>query len=114
MDPTCGMTSAKDTVYDLDALIGNSIRKNSNRGSRFSVPALRFESRFESGNLRKAVRTGEREYDLILTPDVSTAKHHQWFYFEVAGMEAAAKYVFNIVNYEKTNSQFNFGKRASL
>ena len=46
-------------------------------------PPLRFESRFESGNLRRAFRTGEREYELLITPDVNTAGHHQWFYFQV-------------------------------
>lgn len=70
---------------------------------------LSFESRFESGNLRKAMRIGELEYDLVLTPDVNSAKHHQWFYFEVSRMRADAQYVFNIVNYEKANSQYNFG-----
>jgi hypothetical protein len=67
-------------------------------------------SRFESGNLRKSIRVGDLEYDLILTADVNSFKNHQWFYFEVAGMEAMKKYVFNIVNYEKTNSQYNFGE----
>ena len=68
--------------------------------------------RFEGGNLRKAIRTGEREYDLILTPDANAANHHQWFYFQVSGMEAGAgqRYIFNIINYEKANSQFNYGK----
>ncbi len=50
------------------------------------VPALKFESRFESGNLRRALRSGEREYDLVLTPDANTgpsARHAQWFYFQV-------------------------------
>ena len=71
---------------------------------------LRFESRFESGNLRKVIQTGKHEFDLILTPDVNSSKHHQWFYFEVSNMRAGVNYTFNIINYEKTNSQFNFGE----
>ena len=73
---------------------------------------IHHHKRFESGNLRKAIRTGEREYDLILTPDANTANHHQWFYFQVSGMEAGAgqKYIFNVINYEKANSQFNYGE----
>lgn len=45
---------------------------------------LVFESRFESGNLRRAVQVYEYEYDLILKPDVNTRGHTQWFYFSVA------------------------------
>lgn len=52
----------------------------------------------------------EFEYDLILNPDVNTNHHHQWFYFEVSNMVADVPYRFNIVNCEKLNSQFNFGK----
>ena len=71
-----------------------------------------FSNRFESGNLRKAIRTGEKEYDLVLTPDCNTSNYHQWFYFEVSGMEAGSgqKYIFNIINYEKANSQYNYGE----
>jgi len=52
----------------------------------------------------------EFEYDLILNPDVNINHHHQWFYFEVSNMVAGSPYRFNIVNCEKLNSQFNFGK----
>lgn len=45
---------------------------------------LVFESRFESGNLRRAVQVYEHEYDLILKPDVNTRGHTQWFYFSVS------------------------------
>ncbi len=44
---------------------------------------LFFESRFESGNLRRATATGEFEYDLLLQTDLYTSKHTQWFYFRV-------------------------------
>jgi len=50
------------------------------------------------------------EYDLVLSPDINTNNHHQWFYFEVGGMEAGVPYRFNIINCEKGNSQFNFGE----
>ena len=33
---------------------------------------LYFESRFESGNLRRAIQVYEFEYDLILKPDYNT------------------------------------------
>lgn len=75
---------------------------------------LIFESRFESGNLRKAIQVGLREYDLILMPDVNSNKHHQWFYFEIGGMETDVVYTFNIVNCEKQNSQFNYGMKPIM
>lgn len=52
----------------------------------------------------------EYEYDLVLSPDMNTNHHHQWFYFCVSNMVADAKYRFNIVNCEKPNSQFNYGE----
>ena len=91
-------------VYDLDELIADdklffrTTRDNSNLTNSDEehvqnfqeIPTdavesctLTFESRFECGNLRKAIHTGGRQYDLIITPDVNSDKHHQWFYFQV-------------------------------
>ncbi|XP_072441961.1 cytosolic carboxypeptidase 1 isoform X6 [Chiloscyllium punctatum] len=87
-------------VYDLDFL-------------SYPVPedgeTLRFNSQFESGNLRKAIQIRKFEYDLILNSDINSNHHHQWFYFEVSGMRNAVPYRFNIINCEKSNSQFNYG-----
>ncbi|XP_063053479.1 cytosolic carboxypeptidase 4 isoform X2 [Engraulis encrasicolus] len=76
--------------------------------------SLRFFSNFECGNLRKAVQVRRFEYDLILNADANTSMHHQWFYFEVSGMMANVPYRFNIINCEKTNSQFNYGMQPVL
>lgn len=75
---------------------------------------LKFESRFESGNLRKAIQVRDYEYDLVLNPDINCKHHHQWFYFEVSNMDAETPYKFNIVNCEKINSQFNFGMQPVM
>uniref|UniRef100_F6SUI8 tubulin-glutamate carboxypeptidase n=1 Tax=Ornithorhynchus anatinus TaxID=9258 RepID=F6SUI8_ORNAN len=75
---------------------------------------LRFFSRFESGNLRKAIQVREFEYDLLMNADVNTAQHQQWFYFEVSGMKAAVPYRFNVINCEKVNSQFNYGMQPTM
>ncbi|XP_059825809.1 cytosolic carboxypeptidase 1 isoform X3 [Hypanus sabinus] len=88
------------TVYDLDFL-SYPIPENGE--------TLRFNSQFESGNLRKAVQIRKFEYDLILNSDINSNHHHQWFYFEVSGMRNAIPYRFNIINCEKSNSQFNYG-----
>ncbi|XP_043794374.1 cytosolic carboxypeptidase 1-like isoform X5 [Apis laboriosa] len=127
-----GSLLTPEVVYDLDAITSSSHNNASsteeqklidhhlcnwdeNRiGKRsFDNKHLHFESRFESGNLRKVIQIGVREYDLILTPDVNSGSRHQWFYFEVSNMEALA-YTFNIINCEKANSQFNFGMKPIL
>ncbi|XP_014480717.1 PREDICTED: cytosolic carboxypeptidase 1-like isoform X2 [Dinoponera quadriceps] len=119
-------SAVQEVVYDLDALVGPACRQGRDArlldncdekriGKRvLDTKQLQFESRFESGNLRKAIQIGLREYDLILTPDVNSGSRHQWFYFEVSNMEANAPYTFNIVNCEKANSQFNFGMKPIL
>lgn len=48
-----------------------------------SDKTLIFESRFESGNLRRAVQVGEYEYDLILKYDYGTNNYTQWYFFKV-------------------------------
>lgn len=79
-----------------------------------AVNHLNFESRFESGNLRRAIQASKTEYDLILNADVNSSHHYQWFYFEVSNMEANTPYVFNIINNEKPNSEFNFGMKPVM
>ena len=65
---------------------------------------------------RKAIQIRDREYNLVLNPDVNSYKYHQWFYFQVSNMVSGehAPYIFNIINYEKTNSQFNFGMQPVM
>ncbi|XP_077173476.1 cytosolic carboxypeptidase 4 isoform X2 [Paroedura picta] len=75
---------------------------------------LKFFSKFESGNLCKAIQMREFEYDLILNADVNTSQHQQWFYFEVSAMKSATPYRFNIINCEKPNSQFNYGMQPVM
>ncbi|KAM7003446.1 LOW QUALITY PROTEIN: cytosolic carboxypeptidase 4-like [Tautogolabrus adspersus] len=76
--------------------------------------SLRFYSKFESGNLRKAVQVRRYEYDLILNADANCSQHTQWFYFEVSNMHRDVPYRFNVINCEKTNSQFNYGMQPVL
>lgn len=117
-----------NVVYDLDALLAE-LTPQSRTENKYRLlnlddihvdrkitphSHLCFESRFESGNLRKAIQVGAREYDLILMPDVNSSHHHQWFYFEVSNMEARVPYVFNIANCEKQNSQFNYGMKPIM
>ncbi|XP_022821510.1 cytosolic carboxypeptidase 4-like isoform X5 [Spodoptera litura] len=123
-----------ETVYDLDQLCSASANTDSGAQKSFSSESigltntdeqeitkvnsyssrLAFESRFESGNLRKVIQVGPREYELILMPDVNSTKRHQWFYFEVRNMQQGRPYIFNIVNCEKSDSQFNFGMKPVM
>lgn len=53
---------------------------------------LIFESRFESGNLAKAVKITPTYYELYLRPDMYTNRHTQWFYFQVRNTKKGLSY----------------------
>ncbi|XP_051778387.1 cytosolic carboxypeptidase 2 isoform X1 [Erpetoichthys calabaricus] len=75
---------------------------------------LLFESRFESGNLQKAVRVGLNDYELTLQTDLYTNKHTQWFYFRVQNMKPGITYRFTIINLMKSNSLYNMGMKPLM
>eukprot|EP00741_Cyanophora_paradoxa_P005167 tig00000863_g5009.t1 len=72
---------------------------------------LLFESRFESGNLRRAIQIYPEEYDLILRPDINTRGHTQWYYFQIKNARKGVKYKFNVINMVKSDSLYNQGMR---
>ncbi|XP_018415221.1 PREDICTED: cytosolic carboxypeptidase 2, partial [Nanorana parkeri] len=75
---------------------------------------LQFESRFESGNLHKAVKVGTYEYELTLRTDLYTSKHTQWFYFQVKNTKKGVPYRFTITNLMKSNSLYNAGMKPLM
>ncbi|RLV97261.1 hypothetical protein DV515_00011924 [Chloebia gouldiae] len=75
---------------------------------------LLFESRFESGNLQKAIKVGPYEYVLMLQPDLYTAKHTQWFYFRVQNTRQEPLYRFTIANMAKPKSLYGQGLQPLL
>ncbi|XP_060628654.2 cytosolic carboxypeptidase 2 isoform X2 [Anolis sagrei] len=75
---------------------------------------LLFESRFESGNLQKAVRVGKYEYELTLRTDLYTSKHTQWYYFRVQNTRKDVTYRFTIVNLMKAKSLYSIGMKPLL
>ncbi|XP_054442939.1 cytosolic carboxypeptidase 2 [Pteronotus mesoamericanus] len=75
---------------------------------------LLFESRFESGNLQKAVRVDTYEYELTLRTDLYTNKHTQWFYFRVQNTRKDATYRFTIVNLLKPKSLYTIGMKPLM
>ena len=51
-----------------------------------SLPLISYaaaQARFESGNLKSAIRVAEHEYDCTLRNDMFTDGHTQWFFFSV-------------------------------
>lgn len=75
---------------------------------------LCFESRFESGNLRRAIQVYEFEYDLILKPDHLTKGNNQWFYFRLSNTRKGRTYRFNIINLLKPDSLYNHGMQPLM
>lgn len=75
---------------------------------------LIFESRFESGNLHRAIKVGEFEYDLHLKNDYGTTGYTQWYHFRVQNTKANQTYRFNIVNLMKPDSNYNQGMKPLL
>jgi hypothetical protein len=79
-----------------------------------SESCLRFDSRFESGNLRKAVMVSECEYDLYLEYDLETQGHTQWYYFNVESYKQNHRVRLNIVNLMKYESLYNNGLKPVI
>ena len=48
-----------------------------------SDDTLVFESRFESGNLRRAIQLDKYEYELSLKSDFGTNNSTQWYFFRI-------------------------------
>lgn len=44
-----------------------------------------------------------------MSNDVNSTGNNQWFYFSVEGMVVDREYTFNVVNFTKTDSLFNYG-----
>ena len=54
--------------------------------SDIAPDSLVFESRFECGNLMRAVRITDTYYELHMRTDLYTDRHCGWFYFRVQNM----------------------------
>ena len=73
---------------------------------------LIFESRFESGNLRRAFKKSDTEYELMLKTDYNTNNYTQWFYFKVSNTRRGVPYTFKIINMVKPDSLYNHGMKV--
>lgn len=98
-------------INELGGEVNNSNSSINNFLQFNGVPPLLFESRFECGNLYKAVQATETEYDLVIAPDINNGSHTQWYYFSVFGLVPDVKYKFNFINLIKPDSMYNYGMR---
>ena len=114
----------KDRPVPAQARVAGVTGHEAGRGKEaFATPALSFDSRFESGNLARALRRGESEYALFMRDDVcSMPEGHvgevphcaQWFYFRVLNARARTPYTLRVVNFVKHESVFTEGLRPLL
>lgn len=60
------------------------------------------------------MKIGEQEYDLLMQNDSNTLGHTQWFYFRAKNTRANLPIKFNILNFAKPDSMFNYGMKISV
>ena len=101
-------------AHNEDPVMASTSASLSFSPSIWSAPPLKFESRFECGNLNRVYRTGNYEYNLLVSNDINTKHCTQWYFFSVLGMVKGQKYCFNIVNFDKTGSQYNHGMQPCV
>jgi cytosolic carboxypeptidase protein 2/3 len=86
-----------------------------------------FDSRFENGNLRKAAKITENEYNLWLENDTNTRGHTQWYFFKVAYRDVKLpednvrariqnqhRVKFNVMNLAKSASLYEQGMQPCI
>lgn len=56
----------------------------------------------------------ETEYNLMMQNDINTNGHTQWFYFQVKNTRKNMTVRFNILNFTKMDSLFNYGMKLSI
>ena len=70
---------------------------------------LGFESRFESGNLSKAIFRSQNQYDLYLNGDNGLSQQSAFFFFKIYNVRSNLKYQFTICNLLKHDCVYNRG-----
>ncbi|KAM8718785.1 hypothetical protein ACLKA7_001488 [Drosophila subpalustris] len=107
----CDSSSSK---FSRSAVGGAKFVTNCHPMNAEDYDSLEFESRFESGNLAKAVQITPTYYELYLRPDLYTSRSKQWFYFRVRRTHRNMLYRFSIVNLVKSDSLYNDGMRPVM
>ena len=73
-----------------------------------------FESRFESGNLRKVIQINDFEYDLFLRNDYQSQGYVQWYFFKCSNIKEGVRYTFHLKNFFKQDSLYNQGMKPLI
>ncbi|OHS94397.1 hypothetical protein TRFO_39428 [Tritrichomonas foetus] len=104
-------TSTKKPHWPADLWESGTLIYNINRPEINLKPptvrsdkVLRFESRFESGNLCSAYHIGPDTYHLVLEYDKNKSGSCQWFYFQMKNIRKDIKYTFYISGFHKTTT----------
>ena len=95
-------TASKDKT--TTSAVKQSSQDGQARTEQIVDDVLLFESRFEAGNLKKAIQVDKNEYELILKPDYGTKNFTQWFYFKMGNTRRYREYTFHIINFVKADS----------
>ncbi|CAI5439555.1 unnamed protein product [Caenorhabditis angaria] len=108
-----------NVVYDLDSICFDGGHPETdypeNVGKLDGGRDLIFESRFESGNLRRATQVAPTHYELMLTPDMNQlSEHFQWFFFQVSNTRKDIIYTFEIANCLKPTSMYSQGMQPVM
>uniref|UniRef100_W8AMZ7 Cytosolic carboxypeptidase NnaD n=1 Tax=Ceratitis capitata TaxID=7213 RepID=W8AMZ7_CERCA len=113
-EPLPNLPTRPIAPFSRSAFGGSKILMNCHPCSAEEYDGLEFESRFESGNLAKAVMITQTYYELHLRSDLYTSRSKQWFYFRVRRTRKNVIYRFSIVNLVKSDSLYNDGMRPLM
>ncbi|XP_030246172.1 uncharacterized protein LOC108655510 isoform X7 [Drosophila navojoa] len=112
--PSIGTSSLTPEKFSRSSVGGAKYVSNCHPMNAEEYESLEFESRFESGNLAKAVQITPTYYELYLRPDLYTSRSKQWFYFRVRHTRRNMLYRFSIVNLVKSDSLYNDGMQPVM
>eukprot|EP00919_Chromeraceae_sp_WS-2016_P052371 GHVR01124301.1.p1 GENE.GHVR01124301.1~~GHVR01124301.1.p1 ORF type:complete len:130 (+),score=1.95 GHVR01124301.1:677-1066(+) len=73
-----------------------------------------FNPNFESGNLFRVYQKEHNEYDLIIQNDINTKGNNQWFFFSTRNISKGSVVKFNLLNFTKSNSLFDYGMKPAV
>ena len=75
--------------------------------------SLTFNSNFECGNLHKAIKLSDYEYNLYVKSDSGSPNHNHWYYFSVRNPRKCSV-TFKICNLKKYDPLYDMGMKPSL